>query len=465
MKRWRRAALALLATAVAMTASAAGVTLPAYERVVLENGTVLLLGEKHDVPLLGLRAVIRGGAAVDPPGRSGLSNLFADLIQYGAGERDAAVFAETVAAVGGRLSVSTDQEAITIDAEFLSRDVELMLELLSDMLLRPVLAESELEKVRARSINLIKAAKGGNPGNLLPTYGRAFLFGEHPYGNPVGGSEASLSEITHEDLLAFYEEQVGGDRLIVSVVGDFNAAAMKQRLTSLFGGWRSAGTGLAVVPPPEKLPGRRVFLIDKPGATQSYFWIGNVGVSVAYPRRAELDIANTVFGGRFTSMLNNALRLESGLTYGVWSILQRMSAGGLVMISTFTESEKTARAIEMSVDLLETLRDTGVDNPMIDSARNYIMGQFPPRFETATQLAGQLAMLERYGLDASYINGYAESLDAVTAENVIDTINEVYPAARDVVFVVIGDAAIIGEALAALGPVTQMSIDEPRFRP
>ena len=465
MMRLQQAALVLLATVVAMTASAAGVTLPSYERVVLENGTVLLLGEKHDVPLIGLRAVIRGGAAVDPPDRSGLSSLFAELLEYGAGERDAAAFAETVASVGGELSVSADQEAITINAEFLSRDVELMLELVTDMLLRPMLAESELEKVRERSINLIKAAKGANPGYLLPTYGRAFLFGEHPYGNPIGGSEASLADITHDDLLAFYEEQVGSDRLIVSVVGDFNAAAMKQRLTSLFGDWRSAATELAVVPPPEKQAGRRVFLIDKPGATQAYFWIGNVGVGVAYPRRAELDIANTVFGGRFTSMLNTALRQESGLTYGVGSILQRMSAGGLVMISTFTESEKTARAIEMSLDLLETLRDTGIDNPTIDSARNYIMGQFPPRFETATQLAGQLVMLERYGLDANYIDGYAASLAAVTAENVIDTINEVYPAARDVVFVVIGDAATIGDALAALGPMTQMSIDEPRFRP
>ena len=114
---------------------------PSYERVELQNGTVLLLSEKHDVPLIGLRAVIRGGAAADPVGRGGLADLFAGLLEYGAGKRDAASFAEAVASVGGELSVSGGQESITISANFLSRDVELMLELVSDVLQQPTLAE------------------------------------------------------------------------------------------------------------------------------------------------------------------------------------------------------------------------------------------------------------------------------------------------------------------------------------
>ena len=465
MNRMQRAIVSGCGVFVAFGALAAGIELPEYERVELDNGAVLLLSEKHDVPLIGLRAVIRGGASADPVDRGGLANLFAGLLEYGAGERDAATFAEAVASVGGELSVSGGQESITISADFLSRDVELMLELVNDVLQRPTLAEEEFTKLRDRSINLIKAAKGSNPGNLLPSYGRAFIFGEHPYGNPVGGSEASLADITHEDVLSYYENRVGGDRLIVSVVGDFNAVAMKQRLTDMLGEWRSAAIELAATPPPEKQPGRRVLLIDKPGATQAYFWIGSVGVGIDYGRRADLDIANTVFGGRFTSMLNNALRVESGLTYGAHSILQRLAAGGYVTISTFSETETTIEAIDMSLDLLETLRDTGLDTPMVDSARNYIMGQFPPRLETASQLAAQFALLELFGLDAGYVNGYAGALAAATVEGIVDTINAVYPSADDVAFVVVGDAAALREALSAYGPVTEMSIGEPRFRP
>ena len=465
MSRLQRAIVSGLAVFLGSGALAAGIELPDHERIELGNGTVLLLSEKHDVPLIGLRAVIRGGASADPVDRGGLANLFAGLLEYGAGKRDAATFAEAVAAVGGELSVSGGQESITINANFLARDVELMLELVSDVLQQPALAEDEFVKLRDRSISLIKAAKGANPGNLLPSYGRAFIFGEHPYGNPVGGSEASLANITHEEVLSYYENHVGGDRLILSVVGDFNATAMQQRLTRMLGEWRSAAVELAATPPPEKHSGRRVLLIDKPGATQAYFWIGNVGVSIDYGRRAELDIANTVFGGRFTSMLNNALRVESGLTYAAGSILQRLAAGGFVAISTFSETETTIEAIDMSLDLLETLRDTGLDTPMVGSARNYIMGQFPPRLETASQLAAQFALLELFGLDANYVNGYAAALAGATVEGVVEAINEVYPSADDVVFVVVGDAAGLREALSQYGPVTEMSITEPRFRP
>jgi len=461
----RRAVLAPIALFIATAAGAAGIELPEYERVELQNGAVLLLSEKHDVPLIGLRAVLRGGAVTDPSGRGGLASLFAGLLEYGANERDAAAFAEAVASVGGELSVSGGAESITISANFLSRDVELMLELVTDMLQQPALDEEEFAKLRDRSIDLIKAAKGSNPRDLLPSYGRAFLFGEHPYGNPVGGSESSLAEITHEDVLSYYENHVGGDRLIVSVVGDFNAVAMKQRLTAMLGDWRAAALGLEATPVPEKQAGRRVLLIDKPGATQANFWIGNVAVGIHYGRRAELDIANTVFGGRFTSMLNNALRIESGLTYGAWSMLQRLSAGGFVAISTFSETGTTIEAIDMSLDLLETLRDSGLDTPMVSSARNYIMGQFPPRLETASQLAAQFARLELFGLDADYVDGYGAALEAAAAEGIADTINEVYPSADDVIFVVVGDATQLREALAEYGTVTELSIDEPRFRP
>ena len=108
---------------------AADVTLPEYERVELANGTVLLLSEKHDVPLVGLRAIVRGGAIADPVEKNGLAALLATVMQKGAGGRDAATFAEAAAGVGGQLSVRADLESITVSAEFLSRDVELMIEL------------------------------------------------------------------------------------------------------------------------------------------------------------------------------------------------------------------------------------------------------------------------------------------------------------------------------------------------
>ena len=462
LRRLRFATFALCALATSVLAD---ISLPEYERVMLDNGVVLLISERHDVPLVGLQATIRGGAIQDPEALNGLANLLARLLEKGAGERDAAAFAEAVDAVGGRLSASAGLESIRISADFMARDSELLIELLADMLRRPTLDPDEFEKLRDRSVNLIKAAKGSNPGDLLPGYGNAFLFEKHPYGNPLSGSEDSLAGITHDDLLAFYENHVGADRLIISVVGDFNAEAMKSRLSAAFGDWRAAAAELAAVPAAPRQTGRRVLLVDKPGATQTYFWLANIGVSVDYPQRAELNLANTVFGGRFTSMLNTELRVKAGLTYGARSLLTRPATPGSVVISTFTETSTTTDAIDMAVDVLQTLHESGIDDETIVSARNYVMGQFPPRLETAAQLAGQLAMLEQYGLDMAYVNDYVEALEAADATGITAAIADVYPPTEDLVLILIGDAAKIRDAVSEYGPLTEMSISETRFRP
>ena len=449
---------------LSLGAFAQEVTLPERERLVLDNGTVLVLSEKHDVPLIGLEAVVRGGAVTDRGNLNGLSSLLAKLMLQGAADRDAAAFAEAIDAVGAKLTAKADLEAIRISADFMSRDAELLIELVSDMLQRPALDDAELIKLRDRSINLIKAAKANNPSRLLPDYGNAFLFGAHAYGNPVDGSESTLAKITHEDLLNHYTDFVGGDRLIISVVGDFNMDAMKARLTSAFGDWRAAATPLPDLTAAPRQVGRQVLLIDKPGATQTYFWIGNIGVAIDYPARASLNLANTLFGGRFTSMLNSELRVQAGLTYGARSVLTQPSLPGAVVISSFAETSRTVDAIDMALEVLDELKRSAVDDDSLQSAKNYILGQFPPRFETAAQLAAQFAMLEQYGLDVSFINGYGAALEAATVDSVAAVIDEVYPVTDNLRFILIGDASSIREAVVQYGPVAEMVIGETRFR-
>ena len=460
-----RVLAAIFATFLLVSRAAAlEVSLPPHERVVLPNGTTLILSEKHDLPLVGLEAIVRGGAVTDPQALNGLASLLADVMQHGAGKRDAAAFAEAIESVGGELSASAGLEALRVSADFMARDAELMIELVADMLMRPTLAEEELDKLRDRSINLIKAERGGNPGRLLPNYGYAWLFRDHPYGNPIGGSETSLAQITHESLLKYYDDFLGGDRLIISVVGDFNAEAMKSRLSAAFGDWRAAAAPLPAVAAAPKVSGGNVLLVDAPAATQTYFWLGNLGVAIDYPRRAELNLANTVFGGRFTSMLNTELRVNTGLTYGARSTLQRPSKPGAVVISSFTETSTTVDAIDLALEVLDSFRRSGLDDDMLLSARNYIMGQFPPRLETAPQVAAQLARLEQYGLDASYINDYGAALEAATQESIAAVIDEVYPSADSLTFILIGDADAIRESVSKYGAVSEMSINEPRFR-
>jgi predicted Zn-dependent peptidase len=459
-------ALALASVLGALPASAAaGVQLPRFVSSTLPNGAVVALVEKRDTPLLSLNVTVRGGALGDAPGRDGTASLFADLIQKGAGARDAAQFAEAIENVGGSLSAGAGSEALTIRATFLARDADLMLELVADVLQRPRLEPAEFDQVRTLAVQSIAAAKDSDPRALLGSYGDAWLLRGHPYGRAVGGSESTLAAIELGDVQHFYRDQVGGDRLIVTIVGDFDAAAMAQKLEGKFGAWRKAALPLPAAAAPARATGRTVLLVDKPGATQTYFWLGNVGASRTDPARTAQSVVNTVFGGRFTSMLNTELRIKSGLTYGASAGFDRGAQPGAFSISSFTETSKTVEAIDMALATLARLHQDGLSAEQLQSARSYILGQFPPTLETNGQIAARLADMLFHGLGSDDVNEYATRVTQVDAEAARKVIEQTFPRPENLAIVLIGDADKIRDAARKYGPVTEMKLTDPRFAP
>jgi len=442
-----------------------GVKVPPYERVPLGNGAVVLLMERHDVPLIAFSAVLRGGAVSDPAGGSGVASLLAGLLQKGAGTRDAVQFAETVASVGGQIETSVSTESISVNGSFLARDQQLMVELVADLLQRPRLEQAQFDTLRARQIEFIRAAKESDLGALAPIYGESELFAGHPYGRSVDGSEASLAAIKHADLQRYYQEQVGADRLILAVAGDFKAAQLKQRISRAFSGWRKAGTALPPIPKAERVASRRVLLVDAPESVQSYFWAGNVAVAKSDPRRPSLDVTNTLFGGRFTSMLNTELRIRTGLSYSASSRFDRLLQPGHWEMSSFTQTDTTIQALDLMLATLDQLHATGLEPKMVESGKSYVQGQFPLALETSEQWAAQLATLEFYGLDRRYIDDYSQQLGTVTAADSKKVIDEVFPPSTALAIVVIGNAGAIRDGLRKYGPITEMKLADPTFAP
>jgi zinc protease len=465
MRRLVTLLISLLVVHAAFGAEVAAVKTPPYERIRLDNGAVLLLMERRDVPLITFNATLRGGAMTDPPNRSGLASLLAGMLEKGAAERDALKFAETVASVGGSIQTDAGVESVLVSGSFLARDQALMVELLADLLQRPRLERAEFESLRTRQIEFIRAAKESELQSLISIYAKAELFGSHPYGRSVSGSETELAAISYEDLQRGYQEQFGADRLIVAVAGDFKSAQMKQLLSQAFAKWRKAQAPLPPVPPPTRATGRRVLLVDAPDSVQSYFWAGNVGAARKDARRAPLDVVNTVFGGRFTSMLNSELRIRTGLSYGASSRFERLAQPGDWRMSSFTRTETTIEAIDLALSVLDKLQHGELDAAAIDSGKSYVLGQFPLGLETAGQWAAQLASFELYGLDRSYIDGYGAALAAVTLERARTAVHEVFPTGDNLVLVVIGKAAAIREGLRKYGTVTEMKLSDPTFVP
>lgn len=445
-------------------AHAASLQLPPSQTYTLDNGARVILTPSHDVPMIVAEIAIRGGALADAQGKEGSAALLSDLLLKGAGSRDAKAFVEASADVGGELSLSTAREALWASANFHATDADLMLSLLADALQRPHLAQAEFDKLQTRAIQSLAAVKDGDPRALLTTYGDAWLFRNHPYGRPVKGSEASLKAITLDDLKQYFRAQVGADRAIISIAGDFDPDIMRGAVQKAFGEWHKASAAEPSVVAAERQSGARVLLVDKPGATQTYFWIGQVGVAIDDPAYAAQNLVQTLFGGRFTSMLNTELRVKSGLTYGAGAGLARFAQPGAAYWFSYTRTDATAKAIDLGLEVQARLQQQALSTAQITSARNYVLGQFAPNYQTLEQIAEALANLVLYHQDRARLESYDAALADATNE-AVNAARAVFPAGRDYAMVVIGDAQLIGKDISRYGQVTRMRITDPGFLP
>lgn len=455
----RRLAMILATSLVALPSW--GMKIPETRTITLDNGMKVLLVEKHDVPLIAFHGRIQGGELADAAGKTGTASITADLLTKGAGKRSASAFSEAVDSVGGNFDTGSDTEALIVRGEFMARDQTLMLELLSDVLMRPAFDAEELSKLRKRSIDQIASAKDNNPGAVIGAYFAAALYGDHPYGRAA--SEASLANLTREDVTSYFAAQVGADRAVFAFVGDFDATRMEKAVRDSFGKWRKAGAPLNGAPSVKPIKGRKVVLVDKPDATQTYFRFGNVGVARNYPDRVALELVNTAFGGRFTSMLNSELRIRTGLTYGARSVRAEDAKGGSLSVYSFTKTESTKEAIDLALEVLGRLHEKGIDARTLASIKAYVKGQYPPDLETGTQLAAKLTEIEMYGLGRGDVDDFEKNVEAASDADMKKVIASVYPS-EDLVFVLIGNADAIRDVAKSYGDVTEMKITDTEWR-
>ena len=433
----------LLTAAFAASASLAqALHLPPHEKIVLKNGLTLLLMQKQGVPMVNFYAIVKTGSAADPAPEAGLASVTASLLRKGTKSRTAQQFAADLDFIGGSFDAGADGDYTGISSEFMTKDLDRGLDLFSDALLRPAFPQAEVEKLLAQSLDGVKAAKD-QPEAVLGPYFYGYLFGTHPYGRPSDGDEISLKKINREGVAKFYETYYTPGNTILAVSGEFNPAEMKQKLEQALGNWQGKAAPAVAIPVAASFKGTRLLLVDKPDATQTYFAIGNVGTTVTDPDRVAIRVVNTVFGGRFTSLLNEALRVESGYTYGAESEFDSRKMPGAFLIASFTKNETTVPAIDLALKVLEEFRKNGVTPEQLASAKSYIKGQFPPSLETSGQLARRIALNEFYGLGDEEVNELAARIDAVTPEVAKRVIEKHFPA-ENLVFVLIGKASEIG---------------------
>ena len=444
--------------------SAQSIHIPPHEKVVFKNGLTVLLLEKHGVPIVNFAALVKTGAAADPPGEEGLASITAQLLRKGTQKRTAQQFAADADFTGGSVEAGAGADFSTVSGEFLNKDLTRGLDLFSDALMHPVFPQPEVDKLLAQSLDGVRAAKD-EPRAVLGTYYDAYLFNGNGYGRPSDGDEISLTRIHRDAIVKFYESYYVPGNIILAVAGDFQSAEMKKKLEDVFGQWPSKPITAVKIPVIPPVKGRKLLLVDKPDATQTYFALGNVATAAGDPDRVAIRVVNTVFGGSFTSLLNEALRVESGLTYGVQSAFDPRKAPGPFGIYSFTKNESTVPAIDMALQVLQKLHQQGITAEQLASAKSYIKGQFPPSIETSRQLAQIIAVHEFYGLDDSEINDLEARLDAVTPAIAKQVIQKHFPA-DNLVFTLIGKRSEISSAVHKYAEKQDARvISEPGFWP
>ncbi len=450
MKRLLSLGILLLSFSLAPLAQQS-LKLPDYQKTKLPNGLTIILMRQSEVPLISFNIGVRAGAVNDPIGKEGVSSVTAELLRKGTKARTADQLSSELDFVGGTLSFGAEADFVRGQAEFLKKDLTLGLEVLAEVLLTPTFQQAEVDKLLAQRIDGVKQSKD-RAAAVIQNYFNAYLYGQHPYGRPEEGDEKSLAAIKRADVVSFYEKNYGPQSTTIAVVGDFDLAAMLTSLKNKFGAWKQQGSA-AIVKLPEPLAhkGKKLLLVDKPDSTQTYFLIGNTGIARSNSDRVGIQVINTVFGGRFTSMLNDALRVSSGLTYGARSTFNQNQVAGPFVISTYTQNKTTVQAMDMALDLLKKLHEQGLSEEQLKSAKAYIKGTFPPNIETNDQLARVLVEMEVYGLNENEINEYCARIDVLTIADTKRIIRQYYPL-DNLVFTLIGKAEEIKEQVKKYAP-------------
>jgi predicted Zn-dependent peptidase len=436
---------------------------PAHRIVPLENGMTVLLMERSGVPLVSVQWLLRtGGSVNDPAGKEGLAELTARMLRKGTASRSGDAISAAIDFVGGRLDARATLECAVGGGEFMGKDLDLALALLAEMLQQPTFPRGELAKLTRQGMDGIKQAKM-NPPAVMGRYFSGLLMAGHPYGRPVGGTELSLAKIRRQDVVNFHRRNYAPSRLILAVVGDISAAEVEAKVRAQFGAWNTPAPAPVSIPAPARVTGRTILLVDKPDATQTFFRLGDVGLERTNPDWVAAEVVNTLFGGRFTSMLNSALRIESGLTYGARSGFAETTLPGEFGIGSFTQNDKTETALKMTLEVIAKLRQEGLTEAQLQSAKAYLKGQFGPTMETNDQLAGALCELQFYGLGMDYYDHYFRRVDAVTpadARRVIDR----YFAGENFRMVLIGRLEVTEPVARGLaGEILKRDIAAPGF--
>ena len=436
--------------------------LPEPQRFVLDNGMTVLLHLDSELPLVSFRLLIPGaGSAYEKA--DGLADLTAQLLLKGTRTRSANQVAEELDRLGVTMRCGSQEEFLEMSGSSLSENFSRLLALAADCLIGPAFTPEEFAKERQRRIDAIGEIKD-EPSQAVRQYFRKFYFGSHPLGSLKSGTETSLQRMTVDEVRDFHRRNLRPERAILAVCGRIAPKELEKLLSTTIGRWPRSEKPLpeTTLPPFPVVAGRTCLLIDKPDASQAYFILGAPGLPYGSASSPQAEVMNTLFGGRFTSWLNSELRIKRGLTYGARSSLQSWRQGGIFTVSSYTKNDKIGEMLAITFELLAKGRKQGFSVLEVESARNYILGQFPPSLESLGSKTRAYSDLLFYGLGFRYYDDLMAKVAQAQLPAVNASASALFPL-ENYVLVVVGKADDIRKQLEPFGRLAEKKIGAAGF--
>jgi predicted Zn-dependent peptidase len=446
---------------------------PAVEEHRLSNGLRILAADMPGRPLVAASLVLRNGAVDEPAEAGGATVLAARALSEGTERYDAIQLTEASERLGASLHAEAGWDALTASVDVPRDRLEAALELLAEMVLHPTFPEREVDRLRDERLNDLLQARADPRRRADEAFVDTIYAADAPYHRPSGGTKETVGALDRAQLRSAYARGLDPSRATFVIGGELAGLDLPTTVERLFGEWQAVPAAAAEgsINDAPATRERIVRVVHRPGAVQSEIRIGHRGVPRRIPDFHSVAVMSAILGGLFNSRLNMNLREEKGYTYGAGAGFDMRRGAGPFSARAAVNTEVTVPAVEEFLVELARMRDEQVTEAELRAARDFLIGVFPLRFETAGAVVAALSGLVVHDLGVEELINYRSSIEAVTVADV-EAAARAHLLLDEAAIVLVGDADAFGAAMEAAGvgpievereegPVASGPLEEP----
>lgn len=381
-----------------------------------DDGLTVIVQSDPTAPMFAARATVLGGLLAEDEATSGVNNLIAELMLSGTTVRTASELAREIDDLAASMAGFSGRNSLGLRMTALSQDFDQAMDVFADVLFDSTFPEDELRRIRAEVLSEIGAQRDNVAAVAFQSFAEA-LYPGHPYALPPLGTEESVSALEREVLLAYYASRMRPEHMVVSIVGDVDAAHAIDTVAALFD--RARGRDAVELPTRQvpDAPASPVRVDDARDRQQAHIVLGYRGPSMFEEDRYALDLVAAILGGQ-GGRLFVELRDRQSLAYSVGAYSTPGYDVGSFAFYIATGPEKIDQAISSIREEAARLVTEGVTSEELARAQRLLVGRRAISEQRQSARAAYFGFDELYGLGYGHGFGYAERIEQVTLDDV-----------------------------------------------